>query len=362
MWGSKLGWWIAEILVAMVAVIAGATAYALQLTPPTALTNNAVCMKELKWPIDPAAMVRMDEPGDAGPLYWKAIAAWDRDMFITREYGNVDPVTKKYKALPPLPEAFLLCIKATHMKDGTIFGQQPADLDPAVAKIQKRFIQDMRTFHVHDVPELVINYAPRRTALLELDGIGIRLNLWGIRELTDGHKENARILLEASFALGAKMARERLIYEELSYGQAMMSESAYELARLEGDDTPAGLQWQKFDEARKNVMVDQIMKPHDIISQQGDNAMVDDIGDMFNLALHSKERVLRIEATLKLGWYKYNTGYHKHVSGADYLGQERIINLLLRDPDPYVRKAAWHAKYLTADIYRMIGTSWDPID
>jgi hypothetical protein len=370
MWGNKIGWWIAEFLVALVAVVVGAMAYELQISPPTALTKDAPCMKEIHWPIDPSEMVQMDQPGDAGPLYWQAIGAWDEDMYGARETANKDPKTGAYRPLPPLPRTFQLCIDATHMKDATIFGRQPADLDPDIKKIQKSRIKDLSSLNVRTVPELVINYASRRTALLELYGLGTRLKLWGITEIDDSmidkahaqqHLDNARTYLEATFALGAKMAKERLAYEELSYGSTLMSESALEMKRVEGDDTPAADQWQKFDNGRMNLMINQIMKAHDIIASQSDAAMVDDVGDVFNLALHSQERVLRIEATLKLGWYRFNTGTHRQISGADYLAHERILNLLTKDPDPYVRNAAWQAKWLTVGIYRDNGVSWEPI-
>ena len=72
-------------------------------------------------------------------------------------------------------------------------------------------------------------------------------------------------------------------------------------------------------------------------------------GDVLVFARVSEEPMWRVEATLKLGRYKYDAG-----TLGDQISAARAVRQLTLDHDPNVAAAALAARDLTIETYRMI--------
>lgn len=165
--------------------------------------------------------------------------------------------------------------------------------------------------------------------------------------------EEARRIWEGVLVLGATIAEGRQSFAELSAGLGLMSEAAGGLALLAKDAADDG--WRARAEkltADLAALNAQIAPVFEAVSTIDPGVMSRHNGDIPVLATASKERVWRVEATLKLGRMKYDVG--RTGTPADQRNARKLLRRLATDPDPAVACAAALGDALTLEDYRTL--------
>jgi hypothetical protein len=169
--------------------------------------------------------------------------------------------------------------------------------------------------------------------------------------IQDQRPAEAMKYYEAAFSLGIKLYRERITWAELDAGLSLMAENARLIAALSDELNQAqrARYAREFDAARAAYVKDRLLPTQHILSSPDSRLIERHSGDVFHFAYHAPERLWRIEAILRLGRYRFHS---------ERLGDQRIANRvieqLLRDPDPFIRTAAAAARDLTLEQYNLM--------
>jgi hypothetical protein len=334
MFGNKTGW----ILAAVIAVVLMGGVYLFAqldvITKPSIgaisrakgapqlnLTTNPAMLDEIKLGFDPTSVVpSMTKAGDAGPLYRQAMAEVERAPAKYRDESRIKRDNPDdFAALKPLLEA----------KDLT----------------------SMNLFAAK--PEEVISYKLQPEPLRVIEQLGVTAGLVAYTIKDQKHAE-ALALAEAEVSLGVKLCNERLRWYEFEVGHRLITEGALVMEKVEPSRAAACAAAR---EATKQVVVQRGMPLARAFTSIDPDVMGRTAGDMFYIVKHSKERVWRVEALLKLGHYKYNSG--EPGNAADQRWAKLIAKRVMNDPseDPVVRKAAQLSYELTKEDYLKIGSN-----
>jgi len=306
MFGNTLGWGISAVIIAGIIGFLAFLEKANAVSPPGALTNNPLNLAALAFPVSPESVVPMNEPGDAGPLYKQAIADYTSQH---SEYDNLRSldVAKGLKGLD-------LLLQATHMQTATLFAQQA---------------------------DRVISYDNDKPLLPELRALGEAALRAGSLAKIDKDYDLAFRYFESAFALGAHLAKERIVYTEFQAGLQLLSGGAQAILTCAEDagtpdkgkaaDAFYKTGYTEYDKAYITPIWTAIATPDD-------NLITRHTGDMFKLATDSQERMWRVEATLKLGRMKFDVGDRGRAG--DQRGAKAMLKRLADDPDAHVQMAA----------------------
>jgi hypothetical protein len=306
MWGNRLGWIIAIVLSASILAPVGWIVRAGRLSAPTGIGLDPENFKPIALPLAPdTAWPIFTDDGDAGPVYARVIDAWNDDA---------EAAARQFARAPAgeLPEPINLLVAARHLKTMTLFAA--------------------------DLTEL-INYDSEHPKLDKLFAAGAWCCRIGMSLSLHGRPDDATACLEAAFALGRQLFVERIVYDECQKGMTLMSDAA--TARKPGLDEFA-LRLEEYQTQR-------LIPIWQTISSVDPDVLARSAGDVAALATRSPERLWRVEATLKLGEFRFNAG-----SIGDQTGAARLLRTLSADPDPAVALAATTALKLDIETYRMI--------
>lgn len=332
MWGNRAGW----IISVVIALLLGLLLYQLgtvgKPTPPSGEFANLT--KPLALPVKPETVYPIfKEQRDAGDQYWQAI---DEYVARKRDYDNF---------FTPKQEGFSRVKNASIVEPG-----MKLLLAAAPATEAKIFIRK---------PELLVNFKYPYPELNALEVLGRIAGQLGQSHAAAGNFDEAERHYLAEFSLGKKLFDERLNTTELSKGFGMMREANIYLARLaERRKQPARkAEIEAFDkqiDGWRRGDVDKLMK---VIPSLGARDIERYAGDIFLLASRGEDRMLRAEALLKVGRYKFNAAsYWDQMWAKRYLTQPERLGEAdpTKDPDPAVRLAATIARDLTEEGYRQI--------
>jgi hypothetical protein len=175
-----------------------------------------------------------------------------------------------------------------------------------------------------------------------MEAVGL---LWG----RAGKKSEARQFLLAVCAMGQNLVRERVNYEEYARGLGLMDGALTGLAELEPANSTAAQAYSNDESTLQEFDQERVEPVYEMLSSADPAKIAFNAGDVFRFATVAQERMFRVEATLKLGRYRFNA-----VRAADQLAVPRFLRRLASDPDPAVRAAAQAAEGLTVEQYRMI--------
>jgi hypothetical protein len=328
MFGNTKGWGISGLIV----VVVGALIYFMgrppQITPPTktiplALSSISDSMKDAdpaKLDIKPAGT-----DADAHDLYVNIIDDYKKNRFRYEKYSDIS------KLAVDKPEFLQWLVDAADCNKATLFGKKP---------------------------ELLINYENEQDSLVALKETGSMANRLGLYLVAGAIQKGKEVpaaadkYLKAAFLLGERLFYERLRFEELTTGNALMADAALGLEReatAKHDDARAA-QLDAFATAIRGYD-SKIIPVWQALSGIGGNPL-NNAGDMFDVAANSKEPMWRIEAILKLG----RMHYMDTVTPADQRGAVRVLKQLAENGDPYaVRVAAGKARDLKVEDFRKIG-------
>ncbi len=336
MFGNRLGWGIAGVLaICVLGVVYMVASLAMKTTAPSAgaldkagkyslkLLERPQMLDPISLPFTPTAILpSMTKAEDAGPHYRAAIAEFMKDPHIY----NPDNAAR---------------IKSTNLSDYPALKHLIEAKDCATMNLFAGTPEDVIKFSI--VPEPI-------KALGSLGETAINVSM----RMPDSQKEEALALSEAAFALGAKMAAERLRWSEFETGHQLIYKGCYRIAALDPARAPAA-------NAAKDDMVKLIKErcmPFAFATTSIDpEVMGRTAGDIFYIVKNGKERMWRIEALLKLGQYKYNSG--EPGNGADQRYAKSLARKVMNDPneDKIIRAAAKASYELTKDDYMGIGAN-----
>lgn len=332
MWGNVQGWIIAGVLLILM-VISGWTLQQINApTSPTRFGLDPQNLSVLELSVSPKSVVPMPDSGDAGDLYLQAI--------------------EKVRADRSTYERF---IERGRLSDAR-------NLQAVAYILQAAPIGSMRLLTRN--PEKNIGYFEMFTPedLADIRLAGKTVERIGLLQQADGQIESAKQFLQASFALGAKLFQERLIFMEAFEGLGLMNGSA-EILRViarQEKNTDEMTKWDNFLESTR-TLYEQRMKPMwSVISSVGgtpasNRKMAEQAGDVFHFTTEAQqERMWRIESTLKLGRFRFHVGGKEYGRLADQTYALARLKMLSQDSDRYVSQAARAAMELTSADYHRI--------
>lgn len=332
MWGNKPGWLISALIAVLMGVILYVFGTPGSTTPPTGEFPKYA--KPLEPPIKPETVVTiLTEKRDAGDQYWQAIDEYknnkrDYDSFFTPKEKNFS----RLKNLKQVEPAMKLLLAAAPAQDARIF-------------IRK--------------PELLVNYKYPYPDLDALSKLGRIAGQIGLSHGAANQLDEAERYYNAEFSLGKKLFDERINTTEMIQGVGLLREASAYLASLAGKrkDAARKAQVEAFDQQLKGWYGTDVDKLTKVIPSLGGQDIAKYAGDIFQFATSSPDRMVRVEALLKIGRYKYNAATHwdqvwakRYLTSPARVGQPDPAE----DPDPAVRLAAQVARDLTAEGYRQI--------
>jgi hypothetical protein len=314
MFGNTVGWRI-SILVFVLNVGAALWLHGqMELTEPTSLSLDQKNLAELSIPQPSEKIVAHDQGGNAGEKYEAAIAAYNQDEDACDAYGD--------KPEGALPAPMQLIVDATNMLTMDLFIKNPA---------------------------AIVDYNSDHAGLDTLAKIGQDMESAALRLQRQGKPDDAKKLLLAVYSLGEGLLRERLTYDEYTRGMGLMNGAATALADMEPPGSHGAEELNNQASAMVGFDQTNVRPVYEILSAADPQRVAANAGDVVRFARMANERMFRIEAILKLGRYRYNSG-----RAADQLAAPRLLKSLEADPDPSIQTAARAAQALTIEQYRMI--------
>jgi hypothetical protein len=295
------------------------------ISPPTPFARNASVLEPLPPLAGMSDVLKMDQAGDAAPMYRKAIASYRRNERAYESFGKSTKTDEK--TVGPLREGVEAIKAGTHLSGMELFEADPAS---------------------------VINFDSNKTDIPALEAVGLAAARWGLLIHKEQPKE-ALELFEAAFGLGAKMFNERVTLAEARAGLGLMASSTTYIARLSKTlgDTEREQAALAFDEARKAYNTEHLDAMIRVLTSPDPNVMGKHVGDIFVIAEHSKERMWRVEAIRKLGMMRFAAMRGKRKG--DQLGSLRAVRKYAQDPnDPVIAAAGKAASALTEGEFRMM--------
>jgi hypothetical protein len=326
MWGNVQGW----IFAAVVAVVMGGMMSWVTIPPGmTAPTGTlTLAMKAADLETDPGFVLNAPNSDcDAGVVYASAARHWidQKGKFESLKSGDIRDADKN------VPEPLTEIISATDCGRMTLFAN---NLDQ------------------------VIDYHNEHPTLDSLASAGVLLNSLAQLHALKGYEDPklAARYATAAFNLGRHLYQERIIYAEWMDGLTLMQSASMVLGEIETDPARA----QTFNDFASSV--DKFAKGDatrlgQIIGGIGEEDKVKYAGDIFLIARDSPEHMWRVEATLKLGRFKFNAP-----TRGDQAAAKRILKQMaaapMLSPDPLtqwsVHTAALAGADLTIEYYRLI--------
>ena len=314
MWGNAFGWKISAGIFLMTVVFGWWLHSQMQITDPTNLSLDPKNLAALSPPMPAEPVVDQNQPGDAGDKYSAAVANFDDEGSACDDFAQ--------KPQGPLPRPMQLVIDATNLSQMNLFARDPSS---------------------------IVDYQSDHPELDNLARLGADMESAALLLNRNGQTGDARKFLLAAYAMGRNFLLERVNYDEFSKGMGLMDGATTVLAEMEPDKSDRR---QSLDD-QQAALVDfndtRVRPIYEVLASVDPQAIATNAGDVYRLATQSQERMIRVEAILKLGRYRFNSA-----RAADQLAAPRVLRRLSQDPDPIIRAAAKAAIDLTVEQYRMI--------
>lgn len=321
MLGNRVGWLLA--LIVLIAESAGVY-YALSLdahAKPTAAASPE-SLAEIKLPSVPTFLFSETGTADAGALYRAAVTD-----YLTRS-GEIETMIRDSDraALGALP-ALDKILAARTAQPGPIFAGQ---LDQIIDYGEPNTLQAIAR----------LGHAAYRTGALQ----GRRAQ----------DRARAMEYYQAAFALGRRLANERLTWREYDAGVSLMSSSGaamvVELRKLP-DRVPDAEALQTYLDAQL-AQYKQFLQTFEVLYTNNETKIATHAGDVFAFATDAQEPMWRVEAILKLGRMRYNVGNPPHTGNQRHA--VRLLKQLKDASDPKISRAANVALDLTVEQFRTL--------
>jgi hypothetical protein len=332
MFGNRLGWGISAVLTLGVLALVWQLARLNAVSPLSkgvvSRTGNVALnlatspqkLEPLALPFNPQSILpTMTDSASAAPIYAEAIVHYKADPEAYRSPALKDEKVQK---------GFDALLRARNCRPSTVFAGR---LDKVIGyKVDMADpLEDVEA--LFEVGKAAFSAALRAPADQSADAVA---------------------LAEAVFSLGVKLFEERLRFREMDAGSELVGDGAYVIGKLDPSRAAAVA---PILPGMKQVMGERAIPVWTVISSIDPDVVGRTGGDIFYLAKHSKERLWRIEATLKLGRLKHDQG--EAGRGADGRAAVLAVKRMANDAalEPAVRIAAQRANDLTVEQHRMLG-------
>jgi hypothetical protein len=345
MWGNLTGWTISAALA--VAILSFA-AWIHQLGEPSdpvaipRLVNGRpigsplsadVTLSAIRLPIDPDTVVRPPGSGDAGPLLEAALDAFRQPATneAYRQFLSRRRTLDDFDRLPRLPIDKL--VEAGEARSIRWLAADPA----RVINYDTDAREDLRDLQQLAAAAIALaNYK-----LLIPEG-----------QATMRDPDGARRIFQAVFVLGARLAEERVVYDQFNVGLELIAQATSGLLKLgeAGGSLELVGRLRQFDEQRTRYVNEQVLPVWRVISSADAEVIERHAGNLFETARASQERMWRVESILKLGRMRYDAS-----RAANQAYAERVLRELAEDTsDPALAAAVKAARELTVEQFRRI--------
>jgi hypothetical protein len=316
MWGNLHGWVISAILAALILAPIVWLAKMSRVSPVGGIALDPANLAAIALPDDPQeAWPLASEARDAASDYENVMNTWDEqaqracEAFVQAGEGEAPPVMQDL-------------VDARHCARMALFSRGLSDL---------------------------VNYDADHPGLDNLFAAGEWTYKAGLSLAEHGQTEQAKPYLEAAFALGRQLYQERVTYDEFQKGMELMDDAAEAMCRdvTAGSETYDRL--KAFGTSLEEYQDKRIIPVWAVISSADQGVIEQSAGDVIAMAEQSGEHMWRVEATLKLGRYRFDAG-----TIGNRIGARRAVEQLAGDREAAVAMAAAAAKDLTLEKYRMI--------
>lgn len=316
MWGNRQGWILAVVLLLMIGGVTYVLAASARLTPQTDFSRQGDARALIHLPVEPATIFAAGQLGDAGPVY-RALA-----QKVASRADELTAQARQYEK--PLPAEFTAMVQ------------------PLVDVMELR---EARIFA--DAPELVVHYAsqsPQLDALYAVGLVSARLS----RDQAPSDPAGALVHAQATFALGCKLYRERITYDELDKGLALM-DTACQVMIQQAEPRRQEQLWA-FATALRGYR-GKVQEIQRIIISPDESLVARHAGDVFALATDPTiDPTWRVESILKVGRYRYQA-----YRAGDQRKAPVLLDQLAADPNLAIRVAVLTAQRLTLEEFHRIG-------
>ncbi|MGA2584152.1 MAG: hypothetical protein ABSG31_12810 [Tepidisphaeraceae bacterium] len=282
-----------------------------QISPRTALSLTPENLQPLSLPAGVADVLTQNDSGNAGAIYLSAAEAYESQQ------GQCDQFADKPIGDPPAPIAQILSAAGT--KCDSIFAGNPS---------------------------AIVNYDAEHPPLDDLQQLGSDMDKIGLILLHRHQADDAKRYFTAVYALGWGMYSERLNYDEYQKGMGLLNESSQGLAECE---PASATELSQASDSRVRFDTDHVQPIYTKIVSIDPQDVADYAGDVFAFATDCQDRMLRVEAILKLGRYRFDAA-----KTSDQTAAPKTLSNLAGNSDPVVAAAANAALNLTLDQYRTI--------
>lgn len=314
MWGNVLGWKISATMLVLAGAIGWWLHAQMQITAPTSLSLNPANLAPLAPPLPEHILVDQSQSGDAGVFYRDAIKRFDDTS------DDCEQFAQNPQGSPPKPMQDVL--DAAHCS----------------------------TMHLFDADAgAIVDYQTDHPPLDNLAKIGSEMESAGLLLSRRGKSADATAFLAAAYALGRNLFLERIDYDEYSRGLGLMDGAMTAQAEMDGADTPGGRYLSDRQADLLKYDQDHVQPIFQVLSSADQQTIAANAGDVFRFATMARERMIRVEAILKLGRYRFDAARQ-----ADQLSAPHVLRRLANDPDPVIQTAARAALGLSIEQYRMI--------
>jgi len=316
MWGNLHGWLISAVLGGSILLFTAWLTEKNRMQSAHLFARDPANLAKLVLTMEPdEAWPIFTDAGDAGPLYRQAIEGWSD----TAERTCAEFVKSPGDA-PPLPLQPL--VDARHLRGMDLFEAEPGSL---------------------------VNYESDHARLENLFAAAEWAYKCGLSLHLHGQNDRGLVLLEAAFAVGRQLYRERLVFDEYQKGSQLMADAATSAVQTFPAESEDGRRLTAFVSGLQAYQRQHVYPIWQVIGSVDAAVIGNSAGDILAMAEHSGERMWRVEATLKLGRLRFDAG-----TVGDQLGARRALKRLSEDHDPLVAAAAKAATELTIERYRMI--------
>ena len=311
MWGNLTGWIISAMMLLITAAVLYQAAQPPQESQPANLIPDA--FKPIALPVNPDTVAPpATQDCDATELYQQAIETYLKDPHSYENAGS--------KSTSELP-ALRIILQAA----------------------------DCGRMHLFDLrPQQVINYNDHKPWVEALLALGEASNNFGLRLRDDKPREAEKYYL-AAFALGERLFREAVTWQEMSAGLSLMSMSARSLMDLSkrANDTARFDVLQHFQEQTDTYRIHLQQEVASPLGNPVESYAWKFAGDVFAVAKDPEApRIWRVEAILHLGRYRWNVEDRRK---ADQFWADRELHVLETDPNPKNQELIIHTAIKTAE-------------
>lgn len=316
MWGNRMGWVLAGVLLLMVGSVTYVLAASARLTPPTDFSQQGEVRAAIVLPVEPSSIYPSSRQGDAGTVYRALVEKYaprlDELTGLVRQFDKPLPADAREMVQP--------LVEVMDLREARIFA---------------------------DAPALIVTYKATEPQLETLYTLGLMAARLG-RDNAKSDPDASLRYAQAAFALGCKFYRERINYNQLDKGLSLM-DAACQVMAIQIDPLRQERIWAFVTGLRNYRAKAQAI--YQVIASPDEMLIAKHAGDIFSLAADNTiDPTWRVECILKVGRYRFQA-----YRAGDQRKAPTLLDQLSADSNLSIRAASMAAQRLTLGEFHLIG-------